>query len=912
MSISVNGHDFSNEPAPGQCLRTFLRDLGHFGVKKGCDMGDCGACTVHIDGDAYHSCITPASRALGHEVTTVEGLADGEELHPVQEQFLRAPGFQCGFCTAGMIMSTTAMTDEQRQDLDHSLRGSLCRCTGYRQIHDAINGVDNTEDSDAIAPGDGVGASPYAIAGRGIVTGHEEYTLDTNREGTVHLKVVRSPYAHAKALRIDTTQAKASSGVLAVYTWEDVPDKYFTTAIHEDHLVDPKDTRVLDRIARFKGQPMVAVVAETIAEAEAGCRAVEIEWEVLPAVFTAQDAILPGAPAIHRGNPDPFIRHPDRNVLLDLNIGRGDVEAGFEEADVIHEAEYRTPRVAHAHLETHGTIAWEEDGIMNVRTSTQSPFIARQKLGFLFDIQDANLRVFTKRVGGAFGGKQDVLSEPLCILAARDLHRPVQWEFTREEEFTGGVVRHPFTIKVKLGAKRDGTLTAMQMDTLADTGAYGNHGGEVLGCSLVAMNWYRCRNKRYDGQMVYTNNVPSGGMRGYGSAQPTFAMEQAMDELSAELGIDPIEMRRKNCIRPGDNLAVGTHAEEFQLRSYGLPQCLDYVEEKLKQGNGVPKPEGPEWAEGIGFAIGMADTSPPTEHRSGASVHLELDGTYRINVGTVEQGNGTVTTHLQMAATVLNTTMDQFSIVNGDTSKNMWDTGAFASQGMYVSGKAVTLAATGLLDYIQTYAAAKFGGVKEDVEVRATEVSVNGRTISLAELAQLADEEDGQQLQYSQRAYGSPISAGWNVHGVRLAVNQVTGEIAILQEVHAVDAGTVINPQQLRGQIEGGVMQGIGWTLTEWLQQGPDGEILNPNIRMYRMPNYADAPRIDVHFVDVDVSKEAGPFGAKGMAESPINPVAPAVANAVADATGVRFRCLPLTPPLIYKELNEAYQASNG
>lgn len=910
MPISINGREFSNEPAPGQCLRTFLRDLGHYGVKKGCDMGDCGACTVHIDGEAYHSCVTPAFRALGHEVTTIEGLADGENLHPMQEQFLKAPGFQCGFCTAGMIMTATAFTPEQKDDLEHSLRGSLCRCTGYRQIHDAINGVCNTQTVEEISAGSGVGSSPVAIAGPGIVTGQEEYTLDTKIEGTVHLKVVRSPHPHATAIHIDTSAAKASPGVLAVYTWEDVPDKYYTTAIHEDHLVDPKDTRVLDRVARYKGQPMVAVVAETVGEAEAGCRAVEIEWQVHPAVFTAQDATLPGAPAIHRGNTDPFIRHPDNNVLLDLNIGRGDVEAGFAEADVIHEAEYQTPRVAHAHLETHGSIAWEQDGVMNVRTSTQSPFIARQKLGFLFDIPTANLRVFAKRVGGAFGGKQDVLSEPLCILAARDLHRPVQWEFTREEEFIGGVVRHPFTMRVKLGAKKDGTLTAMEMHTLADTGAYGNHGGEVLGCSTIAMNWYRCKNKRYDGHSIYTNNVPSGGFRGYGSAQPTFAMEQAMDELSAKLGIDPIEMRRKNCIRPGDNLAVGTHAEEFQLRSYGLPECINYVEEKLRAGNGVSKPAGDEWVEGTGFAIGMADTSPPTEHRSGASMSLELDGTYVVNVGTVEQGNGTITTHLQMASTVLNTTIDRIVIVNGDTSKNLWDTGAFASQGMYVSGKAVTLAATGLLDYIQTYAAAKFGGAKEDVEVGATQLVVNGRTVSLADLARLAEEEDGQKLQYSQRAYGSPISAGWNVHGVRLAVNRVTGEITILQEVHAVDAGTVINPQQLRGQVEGAVTQGIGWTLTEWLQQGPEGEFLNPNIRMYRIPNYADASRIDVHFADVDVSGEAGPYGAKGMAESPINPVAPAIANAIANATGVRFRSLPLTPPLIFERLNEAYESA--
>ncbi|MCB1685364.1 MAG: 2Fe-2S iron-sulfur cluster binding domain-containing protein, partial [Pseudomonadales bacterium] len=290
MGITVNGQEFSSQPEPGQCLRTYLRDLGHFGVKKGCDMGDCGACTVYIDGVPVHSCITPASRGQEREVTTIEGMADGETLHPVQQQFLEAPGFQCGFCTAGMIMTTAAMTDEQLADLDHTMRGSLCRCTGYRQIDDAIHGVCHVQSPSQIAAGQGVGSSPGALAGRAIVTGTEEYTMDTHVEGLLHLKVVRSPHPHAVATEIHTADAEAIPGVVAVYTWKDVPDKYFTTAIHEDHLVDPKDTRILDRVARFKGQAMVAVVGETIAAAEAGCRAVAIEWDVKPAVMTAAEA----------------------------------------------------------------------------------------------------------------------------------------------------------------------------------------------------------------------------------------------------------------------------------------------------------------------------------------------------------------------------------------------------------------------------------------------------------------------------------------------------------------------------------------------------------------------------------------------------------------------------------------------
>ncbi|NQU37103.1 MAG: molybdopterin-dependent oxidoreductase, partial [Actinobacteria bacterium] len=538
-------------------------------------------------------------------------------------------------------------------------------------------------------------------------------------------------------------------------------------------------------------------------------------------------------------------------------------------------------------------------------------FIARQKLCYLFGLQHDSMRVFTKRVGGGFGGKQEVLSEPLCILATLDLDRPVQWEFTREEEFIGGATRHECRVNVKLGARSDGTLTAMLLEPLMDTGAYGNHGGEVLGCSMVALNWYRCKNKQFNGVSAYTNNVPAGGFRGYGSAQPTFAIESAMDELADELGIDPLALRRKNAIRPGDNLSVGDEPEELQLRSYGLPECLDLVEAALDRGNDVVAPVGAEWAVGQAMAIGMADTSPPTEHRSGAQVRVLPDGSFEIAVGTVEMGNGTTTTHTQMAATELCTTMDRISIVHGDTSKTMWDTGAFASQGLFVSGKAVTLASKGLAGYILAYASAKHGVDKSDCSLQRDGVLVGERLISLAELAAEAD-ADGQTLHYAQRAYGSPISAGWNVHGVRLAVNQVTGEIRMLQDVHAVDAGTVVNPMQLRGQMEGGVAQGIGWALTEWWQQSPDGVVENPGIRMYRIPNFADMPEVEVYFADVDVSDEPGPFGAKGMAESPINPVAPAIANAIADATGVRFRELPFTPPLIFQRLFESYEQSNS
>lgn len=902
MTFIVNGTEFADSPEPGQCLRTFLRELGHRGVKKGCDSGDCGACTVWIEGRPVHSCITSAEQMRGRRVTTIEGLANDGSLHPVQEAFLNAPGFQCGFCTAGMIMTCAALTDAQRADLPSSLRGSLCRCTGFRAIHDAIDGVAHVESD--VSPGCTIGASVGAVEGRGVVTGSVRYTMDEVPSEAAHIKVVRSPHAHARALSIDTAKAKAVPGVLAVYTWQDVPRKRFTTALHENHLVEPDDTLVLDQVARFKGQRMVAVVGVDVAAAEEGCRQVEIEWEVLPAVLTIEEAMRPGASRVHDEDEDAWITNPEKNLLIDMSFGRGDVEAALETAEVVHRATYRTPRQAHAQLETHGSLAWIDGaGVVHVRTSSQAPFICKEKLSHIFGVRRDLMHVFTGRVGGGFGGKQEMLTEDLCVLAALDLRIPVQWEWTREEEFIGGTSRHPMVIEVVLAATKEGQLTAMAMDVTSNTGAYGNHGGETLASSSGALAWYRCRNKRFSGRALYTNTTPAGAFRGYGAAQPTFAVESAIDELAGTLGMTPLEFRRRNAVQPGDNLAVGAAPVDQCLGSYGLDQCLDSVQNAMESEPAIEAPDGPEWSSGVGYAMSMYDTSPPTEHRSEASLELLPDGTYLVRVGTCEFGNGTTTSHVQFAAAALGTTLNRVTIRHGDTAESGWDTGAFAQTGLFVAGHAVTRAAQGLRDRMLEYAR-RLAGEGDHVELLADCVLVGERRMPLDELWRIAD-ADGVALSQARKAYGSPISLGFNVTGVRAAVNSITGEIRLLHMAHAVDAGRVINPQQLRGQVEGAVAMGIGFAMTEWWQEDEHGTILNPGIRMYRMPNFADVPPIRVFFADVEDT--VGPFGAKGCAESPIDPVAPAIANAVAAATGVRLRDLPLVPPLIFEQLYQSY-----
>ncbi|MFE4250119.1 molybdopterin-dependent oxidoreductase [Streptomyces sp. NPDC056910] len=898
MTYVVNGKSFDEQPDPGQCLRTFLRSLGHHGVKKGCDAGDCGACTVWLDGAPVHSCITPAFRAEDHEVTTIEGLGSPGQLHPMQRQFREAPGFQCGFCTAGMIMTSATFTEAQKADLPRALKGNLCRCTGYRAIEDAVKGVTGVETA---APGKAVGTSVGAPAGDEVVTGRAEFTMDTDVEGLLHLKVVHSPHAHARIVSIDKTAALAVPGVHRVYTWEDVPRKRFSTAIHTDHLVDPDDTYILDDTVRFVGQRVAAVVADTVGAAEEGCRRVEVEYEELPAVFDPEAAMADGAPQLH-STDDPFVRDSVRNILLEIHSHIGDVDAGFAEADVIHEGTYSSPRVQHAHLETHGSIAWVENGRLNVRTSSQSPSIAKVKLAHLFALRPDQLRVFCKRVGGGFGGKQEVISEDLAALAALDTGRPVCFEYTREEEFTTASPRHPMKLTVRLGAKADGTLTAVQVRNVSNTGAYGNHGGETLYAGGAAVMIYRCPNKKFDGFSVYTNTVPSGALRGYGMTQPAFAVESAMDELARALHLDPLELRRRNIVRPGDPLvAMHDGPDDVMFNENGLGRCVDLVDHAMARTVSEPPP-GPGWLVGSGVASSLHETAPPTEHLSEAWVTLGDDLVYELAVGTVEFGEGTSTAHVQIAANQLGTTPSHIRLVQSDTDRTGFDTGAFASAGLFVAGNAVLRAANAVRDRILEFAAAHTGVHVVMCSLGDGEVVCGDQHVPLAELVALARAR-GIRFTAARKAYGSPRSVVSNTQGFKIAVHQVTGEIRILYSVQATDAAVVINPAQVRGQVEGGVAQGIGFALTENYQVDAGGAMANPNLRNYRIPTYADVPRTELLLVKS--ADSFGPMGSKGMAECCINPVAPALANALHDATGVRYRALPLTPERIYSRLKE-------
>ncbi|MBW4558043.1 MAG: molybdopterin-dependent oxidoreductase [Trichormus sp. ATA11-4-KO1] len=862
LKFQVNQQNYSENCHPGTSLLSLLRQLGWFGVHRGCDTGDCGACTVWVNDTPIHSCIYPAWRIDNQSVTTIEGLSPNGELAPIQQAFLAAQGFQCGFCTPGMMMTVAKLPLLSAAELRLALKGNICRCTGYQAIIESLFPPSPHPLVPPSSPSP-VGASIPKQDGTAIVTGKAAYTGDIAPPGLLHLKVLRSPHPHAKIKQIHTEQAKALPGVVAIFTHEDVPRIPYTTAGHAEPVPDPLDHYLLDNKVRFVGDRVAAIVAESPHIAEKACELISVDYEILPHVIDPIES-MNSSVVIHDEPESSQIPDRNRNIAGQILLESGDLASGFAESDLIVENTFTLPAVQHVHLEPHISISWlEPDGTLVIRSSTQVPFHCQRLLAQIFNLPLGKIRVYKAQLGGGFGNKQEILSEDICALATLKTGKPVQWEFTRKEEFTTTNSRHAMTIRLKSGVKKDGTLVAQDMEIIANTGAYGNHGQTVVFLAgYIPLGLYRCPHKKFTAFAVYTNTMPAGAFRGYGATQGTFAMEIQIDEIAEKLNIHSQEIRFKNLIYPGDVISLGTSKDHFNLiGSYAVQECWEKVTQALNYIPGTPaKLENPR-RRGVGFAVSMQGSGLSKIHLASVKLTKLPNDKYELRTGSVDIGTGSDTTLRQIAAAVLGVTVADIYIIAGDTQQTPFDAGSYASATVYISGQAVKLAAEQLL-------------------------TTNQPSV---EISYAADES----------------TLTFAVQGVEVEVDIETGKVEILQCVQAIDIGKAINPRICHGQATGGIVMGIGYALSEELIFNSQGHITNPSLREYIIPKASDIPPIEIIFIEK--ADPYGPFGAKGVGEITINCTAPAIANAIAQATGCRMYQLPITPERLWRQLKSNY-----
>ena len=588
LELTVNGRKQKKIAKPGDRLLDFLRDeLNLTGTKEGCGAGECGTCSVFVDGKLVKSCLMPAMKAEGATIETVEGLADKGELTPLQRAFHKTGASQCGYCIPGMVMAATSALRENpyadREEIKERLGGNICRCTGYQKIFEAVelardvmNGrlpasaIDVDDKAEAY-----IGSNVRRLDAPSKVSGSLRYAGDMTMPGMLHMQVKRSPHAHARIVSIDTSAAEALEGVECVVTHKDVPgEDGFGVFVHDQPIM------ARDKV-RYVGEAIAAVAAEDLATARRALDLIRIEYEELPAVFDPFEAMKAGAPKIHD--------YAEGNLTKHIPVRKGDVEAGFAEADLVLEETYSTQAVEHAYLEPEAGLAYvDHDGVVTVVSPSQNITHHRHMLSKIIAKPINKVRFIMSAVGGGFGGKEDMIYQGMLALAAMKTMRPVRLVFTREESIATTAKRHPFTTRLKVGFKRDGRITAVEMDAVADGGAYGlSTEGVMRKAAILSCGPYDIANVKVDTRGIYTNNTPSGAFRTFGAMQVQFAMESHMDLAAERLGLDPFEIRYLNAMQDG---AV-THTQQT-LGSVSATRVMEAAEKASNWERGVPNARG--------------------------------------------------------------------------------------------------------------------------------------------------------------------------------------------------------------------------------------------------------------------------------------------------------------------------------
>jgi selenium-dependent xanthine dehydrogenase len=952
ISLTVNGQTHTLEPIAGETLSTLLRErLRLTGTKIGCEEAECGACTVLVDGEPIMSCVYPAERADGKAVVTIEGLsslsgavgvveaqianhpstvdfaanvqssAQGGKLHPLQEAFVEHGAVQCGFCIPGQIMTSYALLERNpnptSDEIRFALKDTLCRCAGYPSIENAIlaaaeslrtgEPIKKPQIPDSIHTHKSVGHTHLRPDAIEKVNGEAVFTDDLKFDGMLYAKAKRAMIPHGFLKKLDISKAKALPGVAAVLTAEDVPAEKTHGLVIFDW---PVMVGVGERV-RYVGDAIAIIAAETLEIAEQASALIEAEFDLQPVITNAVQARQEGVPQIHEKG----------NLLKHIKVRKGDMEAGFAASDIILEHTFQTQTTDHAFLEPECSIGVPlRDGRIEIYVGSQIPYQDRAQVARAMGWDESRVRIVGQLMGGGFGGKEDVMGQIHVALLANVTQRPVKLLFDRHESLLVHPKRHATQIRVKIGARKDGRLVAAETELYGDTGAYASLGEKVMTRATThSAGPYDIPHVRADCYAMYTNNPPAGAFRGFGVTQSAFAVESMMDMLAEKLNIEPVELRRMNSLHVGSITNTGQELRE----SVGLVECIDKVSSAMCQASGLPReelfkshvtPDVPHLVRSWGFAAAYKNTGlgGGAPDKSGAEVELYDNGKFEVRSSSAEMGQGLVTVMQTIVAEEMAVSPSQVRVLVMDTDLTPNGGPTTASRQTYVTGNASRYAAKTLRDAITATLAEKYDVRPEQVRFENGIVHANGHSMTYAEVAKEM-KAMGQQprAMYEYEAPKTkPLGEGGDMHfafsfGVQAAeveVNKLTGEVRVLKVISANDVGMAVNPLGLQGQVEGGVMMGLGNALTEEFIM-EDGNVVTDHLARYRVPGIMLTPEIISIIVEHPTAE--GPYGAKGVGEICSIPTTPAITNAIYNAVGVRVDKLPVDQEVIAREIWE-------